>query len=198
MGAKTKLVKMNILAREHAWAFTDASGLTETKLEGLGGVLILRGVVFYFMVTVTEEIAVWLPKGTTPDAKQQRINEAEAVGVVLLLHTFREELQGMDLTVYVDNTGAEGALKKGFSGSRFMTAAAAEAWDLAIRHEIGLWIERVPSKENIADPPSRGDDRFLKEVMEAIRVTPTIGDPKNYWFLRKPETRQHQEGRRGR
>ena len=81
---------------------------------------------------------------------------------------------------YVDNTAAEGALKKGYSGSRFMTAIVAEFWDICIRNNIAVWIDRVPSKENIADAPSRGDIKYLVEELKASQRKPVIGDPANY------------------
>ncbi len=106
-----------------------------------------------------------------------------------IYQVFKEMLVGVDLLLYNDNTGAEGALKKGYSGSRFMTATASEFWDLAIRYDIAVWVDRVPSAKNIADPPSRGDETFLLNVLKAEKVKPKVGDPAKYWFLRESDAR---------
>ena len=118
-------------------------------------------------------------------AQEQQINEAEAVGALILITTAKDLLKGADLSLYIDNTGAQGALIKGFSTSKFMTGISAEFWDVAIKNDIAVWIGRVASDDNIADPPSRGDISFL-EQLGAKRLYPTVGDPEKYWFLMKP------------
>ena len=39
-----------------------------------------------------------------------------------------------------------------------------EIWTLVMRHRVHLWIERVPSKFNISDSPSRGEYQIMHDI----------------------------------
>ena len=39
-----------------------------------------------------------------------------------------------------------------------------EVWSVCFKHRIDLWIERVASKFNISDSPSRGEHLILEEL----------------------------------
>ena len=43
---------------------------------------------------------------------EQAINECEALAVLVMVCTFAQELEGKDVTIYVDNDAALGALRK--------------------------------------------------------------------------------------
>ena len=143
--------------------------------------------IVFFSVRITEEISKWLPRGSGASQQEQQINEAEGLAALTLIVTCKDRLRGAALSIYIDNTGAQGALVKGFSGSKFLTAIAAEFWDVAIRHDIAIWIGRVASDDNIADPPSRDDCSFLEGHLGARRLHPVFTNPDKYWYLRKPD-----------
>ena len=48
-------------------------------------------------------------------------------------------------------------------------------WLFAVQHNVGLWIERVPSEYNIADDPSREEYTALVE-WGAVYVEPVLAD----------------------
>lgn len=74
---------------------------------------------------------------------------------------------------FVDNNSAlYGLLKGQSSGSAAINAIAALTWDLLAKRSIHVWFERVPSKLNLADPPSRGasivsDHPLLQSLVRA-------------------------------
>jgi hypothetical protein len=59
---------------------------------------------------------------------------------------------------FVDNVGAEHALRKGFSRDRDANAFISLFWVAAAAIRVTPWFERVPSKAQLADGVSRGDD----------------------------------------
>ena len=77
-----------------------------------------------------------------------------------------DQLAGMSVTVYdakadqwkqtwVDNTGAQWALIKGYSTNRWLAWLAVAIWLLLADRGSTIWVERVHSKDNLADWPSR-------------------------------------------
>ena len=95
----------------------------------------------------------------------RQITTLEILSISIGLSTFQSELRGRTVVVWSDNKGAEGASRKG----------SAKAWDHcrlvhdislhALQNSTHLWIERVPSHDNIADSPTRG----AYQIMEALR-----------------------------
>ena len=85
---------------------------------------------------------------------------------MLALSTFSAELQGEKVVLYSDNKGAEATTAKGSARAFDHNALVHEIWSHALRHKIHLWIERVPSKFNISDSPSR----FRYKILEDLRA----------------------------
>ena len=83
---------------------------------------------------------------------------------MVALSTFSNELQGEKVVLYSDNTGAEAATAKGSARAFDHNALVHEIWSHALRHSIHLWIERVPSKFNISDSPSRFRYKILDDL----------------------------------
>ena len=86
--------------------------------------------------------------------------------------TFNDELKGRNVVIWSDNSGAEHATRKGLphfllffvttsyhfigTAKRFDQGCLIHVlWKWFLEKQIGVWIERVPTKENIADNPSR-------------------------------------------
>ena len=65
------------------------------------------------------------------------------------------ELQGCDLHVYSDNTGAEACLRKGAAKSFDHSCIVHSMWRRAVELDVDLAVFRVPTAENLADLPSR-------------------------------------------
>ena len=105
------------------------------------------------------------------------------MGILLALATFVDSLHGQKVVAYSDNkgalfvqtvplalhwsrrvrvwSGAEGCTRKGRAKAFDHNTLIHEIWELAFQRRIQLWIERVPTKDNISDLPSRGQFAFL-------------------------------------
>ena len=68
------------------------------------------------------------------------------------------------LCIYKFIVGAEHATTKGSAKCFDHNQIIHECWTIAYKHRINLWIERVASKFNISDSPSRGDHSLLHEM----------------------------------
>ncbi len=95
----------------------------------------------------------------------QRINKAEAAAALLALKSFAAFVRGCDVTLLVDNTPAEGACSRGYSPDPLLAAIVGELWLLAGALDITLWIDRVPTKDNLADPLSRQDFALAEDLL---------------------------------
>jgi len=60
--------------------------------------------------------------------------------------------------------GAECSTQKGTSKAFDHNALVHQIWTFALAHGIKLWVERVPTKENIADDPSRFHYKLLDDL----------------------------------
>ena len=117
------------------------------------------------------------PNGELLDQLERRgdkqITSLEIIAILLSVATFAVALKGRRVVLYSDNTGAEHATDKGSANAADHNKMVHEVWTLAfrccpfwcfvrfvpccvtIRYNMHLWIERVPSKQNISDLPSR-------------------------------------------
>ncbi len=181
----TKLIKKPGEKRRHAHIFTDARGRDgKWKFENVGGLMFLEDKVYYFMFPLDEKWSEWMPEGTNPAETTQRINEAEALGALIAMEELGELIRGWDVTFYIDNTAGEHCLRKAYSSSNFLAAIAGQFWKRAIELDVGVWINRVPSDDNISDPISRGDERIAK-ALGAIRLEGCPVKPEEWAFLLK-------------
>ena len=105
------------------------------------------------------------------------------MGIMLALTTFGDSLNGRKVVLYSDNKGAqfvravpialqclgyvrvwpgaEGCTRKGSAKAFDHNMLIHVIWELAFQRRVALWIERVPSKDNISDLPSRGQIALL-------------------------------------
>ena len=64
---------------------------------------------------------------------------------------------------FVDNTAAQHALTRGYSGNAAANAVISAFWVAASVYAASPWFERVPSKANISDAVSRRDFTFAED-----------------------------------
>ena len=90
--------------------------------------------------------------------------------------SFKSQLRMRDLVIWSDNTGAENAVSKGEGNRKFMcnflfsandafyasatkrfdhNALIHQMWSTFIAIKAQVWVMRVPTKDNVADDPSR-------------------------------------------
>ena len=114
-------------------------------------------------------------------------NPIAAVELLAVLASFvlwSGELRGRAVLGFVDNESAKHALVKGMSASPDSGAICGEVCALEISQASLMYWERVPSKSNIADEPSRGirpfalpgltcpSQNFLSELTHRGRAAP--------------------------
>jgi len=71
-------------------------------------------------------------------------------------------------------TGAEKATVKGAAKAFDHNDMIHEIWMHAFIHKIKLWVERVPSKYNISDSPSRFEYQIFEDLDAAWRKADVI------------------------
>lgn len=107
--------------------------------------------------------------------RDKQIMTLEILAIMVALSTFDEQLRGRKVIVFSDNKGAEFATGKGSSKAADHNQLVHEIWTHALRSHIHLWVERVPSADNISDSPSRFDYELLED-MGATWVRPVIAE----------------------
>ena len=85
----------------------------------------------------------------------------EMWAAILGLLSFQPALEKRIVRIWIDNKAAEAILKRGSGKCSDHNRIAHHLWSLAFGARIGIWLERVASKENIADEPSRREFRTL-------------------------------------
>ncbi|CAE7039819.1 unnamed protein product [Symbiodinium sp. CCMP2456] len=100
-------------------------------------------------------------------AGEQIICEVEAFAVALVLYGLRGVLRGRCITAYIDNDAARYGFIRRTSPSLCMSSIICLVTLLEAILETSLWYERVPSKSNPSDLPSRG---ALEEAMMRFKV----------------------------
>lgn len=89
------------------------------------------------------------------------------------LSTFLAQVKNKNVVIWSDNTAAEAATRKGSAREFDQGAVIHSIWKLAALNNIGIWVNRVPTKDNIADDPSR--ERYgLLAMLGATFVKPVL------------------------
>ena len=125
--------------------YTDAEGNG-----GLGGVISDSATAAWFSSPTPQELlAALIPRKT-------QIFPLEVLAVAVALKLWRHRLQGRHIIVFVDNTGALAALRKGSSRAPDVHGLITLIWDIIVDSFSSIKFFWVPSKLNLSDLPSRG------------------------------------------
>ena len=116
----------------------------------IGGVLFKRGCrPLQFGARVPLDlIQKWLPR-------KSQIAMVEMFAVVVALETFKEQLRGAWSLLFVDSEPVLGALVKGYSAREDMCELTGFFWKQALNLMCYLYLDRISTDANPADPPSR-------------------------------------------
>ena len=133
--------------------FTDGSFPdTKSSLKDpwIGGVLFQKGArpVQFGCKVDLETMDKWIPR-------KSQIAMVELFATVIALATFGDRLRGSWSLLFVDSESAQGALVKGYSAKEDLCELVGVFWNLALELQVNLFIDRVPTDSNPADPPSR-------------------------------------------
>jgi hypothetical protein len=133
--------------------FTDACYERDDQLWpcGLGGVICFNGQVQYFSLPVDKKGRDILGE----HCKKQIIFEAETLAALVAFFLWHELFKSQRCLIFVDNEGTKFSLLKGSSDNDTVDFLASYFAELEAKVHSFTWIARVPSKSNIADPPSR-------------------------------------------
>jgi hypothetical protein len=92
------------------------------------------------------------------------IGQLELLGILLPYWTEPETFAGKDVIHFVDNTSAIYCAIKDYSKSPDSARIVHCIHSVLVAFDITVWFEYVPSKENISDGPSRGDDEMAENL----------------------------------
>lgn len=151
--------------------YTDASDVPERDDRFIvGGVLVdpQRGpaLEYFSWVVPPAVVSSWLPK-------KSYMGQLEIFAGPVALATWASQLRHRDVLHFVDNDAAAACLVKGYSPKLDSSALVGEHWSHAADAAVNLYIDRVESKSNIADGPSR-QDFALMETLRARPCSPVV------------------------
>ena len=134
--------------------FTD--GAVETNSDGnveatIGGVLICDNVVQMFGTRVDDDVLKdWLTELTHP------VGLTEMYAIVVALNLWKEKIAGRRVICFCDNWTAIDVFVKGSSPIRWWRRLLLALEKIDENLNCLMWMARVASPSNVADPPSRG------------------------------------------
>ena len=93
--------------------------------------------------------------------RDNQIMGLELLAIALGFSTFARQLGSRKVVVWSDNTGSEATSSKGTAKSWDHACIVHALWLKAAQLKAHLWIDRVPTDDNIADLPSRTEYELL-------------------------------------
>ena len=152
------------ITSEWVQVFADASSTPAH----LGAVVILGQSIFYTGWAVPDSLLE-----VFQSRRDNQIMGLELLAIALALGSFADTLRGKQVRVWSDNTGSESAARKGKARSFDHACIAHCIWLVAAELGIELRVDRVPTKSNIADLPSRRQHRWLESI-GAVWTNPVL------------------------
>lgn len=130
---------------------------------GLGGILVdqVKGTKLFFSLQLSDEQRVILGELN----KKQIIFEAETLCALLAHSLWVDAITNRMCFLYVDNEGTKFCLMKGSSENPTVDAMTQVFVECETHVRTLCWLARVSSFSNLADEPSRGDIRRLKDLL---------------------------------
>ncbi len=164
--------------------YTDASDVPERQPD--------RWVVGAVLVDVTENCSLHHTHWVVPQEiidkwipKQSYMGQLETLACPLALYTWSAKLRRKRVLLFVDNDSAASCLVRGYSPKQDSCSLVGQFWLAASETEAEIYIDRVESKSNIADGPSRLSFELLHTLgssMAPPRVSPFF-DSDQSWFV---------------
>ena len=145
--------------------YADASGAPAR----LAAVLLIDGRSYYTDMDVPIELlAIFTRRG------DRQIMSLELLAIALGLSTFAKQCADRRVCIFSDNVGAEGSSRKGTARSWDHARIVHCIWKKAVTLGAHIWVQRVPTDDNIADLPSR-EKYGLLERIGAVHTEPFLG-----------------------
>lgn len=96
------------------------------------------------------------------------MGQLETLACPLALHTWSSKLHRRRVLLLVDNDSAASCLVRDFSPKQDTCSLVGQFWLAASKSEIEVYIDRVESKSNIADGPSRLSFELLHSLSSSV------------------------------
>ena len=87
--------------------------------------------------------------------RKTQIIPVEMLAPIVSLETFSSRLFRADLFIFIDSEVVEAALVKGYSSREDLCLLVSVFWDLVLRLQARVFVDRVATDANPADAPSR-------------------------------------------
>ena len=151
--------------------YTDASDVPERSPRFVVGAVLIfppptRRVEFFTYVVPQILVDQWLPK-------QTYMGQLEVLAAPLSLATWSSTLSRSRVIHFVDNDAAASSLVRGYSPKVDSSLLVSNYWSLAAESAIDPYIDRVESKSNLSDGPSRLDETLMIQL-RARKVAPNF------------------------
>jgi len=115
----------------------------------------------------------WLPPA---EVSERVIYQLELLAVLWAILHWKKQLRGGALRLWIDNEAARFALIGGYSSNPWAARIVSEIWVQLAVHDIFFYVERVPTKENIADGPSRNEYELIERLgIPRKNARPAVG-----------------------
>ena len=142
--------------------YTDASDVPEREPRWLLGAVLIDPVdgytIEYTYHSVSHDIiSTWIPK-------QTYMGQLELLAAPLALATWSSRLAGRRVLLFIDNDAAASTLVRGYGNKSDSTAITGQFWLLAAQIAVELYLDRVESKSNLADGPSRLELHYMHRL----------------------------------
>ena len=139
--------------------YTDASDVPGRFPQRLLGAVLFdpidKSLVFSSWPVADAIVSRWLQK-------ESYMGQLELLAAPFAFSTWQDRIQNRSLILFIDNDSAAASLVKGYSPKVDSGAIVGEFWLLAAQLRVHVCIDRVESKSNLADGPSRNQFDEIK------------------------------------
>ena len=117
----------------------------------------IGGVIFDRRMTSPVQFTSRVPKDLRDRwlVRKTQIIPVEMLAPIVALETFSDRLFRADIFVFIDSEVVEASLVKGYSSREDLCLLVSVFWDLVLNLQARIFIDRVATDANPADPPSR-------------------------------------------
>ena len=139
--------------------YTDASDVPGRFPQRLLGAVLFdpidKSLVFSSWPVADAIVSRWLQK-------ESYMGQLELLAAPFAFSTWQDRIQNRSLILFIDNDSAAASPVKGYSPKVDSGAIVGEFWLLAAQLRVHVYIDRVESKSNLADGPSRNQFDEIK------------------------------------
>ena len=125
---------------------------TDASFKGLGGVMYSKDVGDHWSEPVVFEAPIDIGKNLESDAA---IEVLEVLAVLAAMQIWQNLLEDSEVLIFVDNNNALANISRGAARRAAANPPIRHVWELAAAGSMFMWLERVDSKANLSDEPSR-------------------------------------------